>query len=237
MTLIQDLQRPYVGEVITLFQLDCTMLTSGSILYFTSTVESDGSEVVWNGQTYTPVEIAAEGFEYNGQGSFPTPTLQLSNVTNIASALVIANQDLIGAKLTRIRTLKTYLDDGDTPDPLQIFAPDIYVVEQKTKHDKRSIEWKLSAAVDQQGLQIPGHVLVRDFCSHTYRTYDVANAEFNYNRATCPYNDVAMFDVQNNSTADPTLDQCSKTLKGCRARFGVHGNLPFRGCPGLGRFR
>lgn len=236
----QDLQRSYVGELVTLYELDCTSI-GGGVLFFTSTVESDGDSVMFNGNEYTPVEITAEGFEYNGQGAFPNPVLRLSNVTNFASSLVIAYQDLIGATVRRIRTLKTYLDDGATPDPQQIFAPDVYTVEQKSKHSRSMIEWKLSAAVDQEGLKIPSHVLVRDYCSHTYRVFDATSNSFNYNHATCPYNDSTngglMFTSSNVATIDPTQDICAKTLPACQLRFGENGNLPFRGCPGLGRYR
>lgn len=238
--LTADLQRSYVGELVTLYQLDCTNFPSGTILYFTATADGN-ADVIFNGVTYTAVEIEADGFQYNTNGAFPTPTLRLSNVTNYASSLVIANQDLIGAKLIRIRTLRQYLDDGSAADPQQIFAPDVYFVEQKTKHTRTSIEWKLSSAVDQQGTELPNFVLVRDFCSRVYRTYDSINAVFNYNHATCPYNDSinagAMFDVTNVSTVNPTLDRCPKTLPGCKVRFGVHGDLPFKGLPGLGRYR
>lgn len=240
-SIIEDLQRPYIGELVTLYQLDCTKI-GGEVYYFTATAETGGvTEVVFDGITYTAVEIDADGFEYNGQGAFPTPTLRLSNVTSFASSLVIANEDLLGATLVRIRTLKRFLDSGDSPDPLQIFAPDVYTVEQKTVHNRRMIEWKLSASIDQQGLEIPSRKLVRDYCDNTYRVWDPVNGTFNYNHATCPYNESTnggkMFTLTNEETLDPTLDGCPKTLPACQIRFGENAPLPFKGCPGLGRFR
>ena len=223
------------GSLVTLFELDYTNVTGGSVLYFTSTAYSNEA-LRWNGNEYTPVEIEAEGFEYSSQSAFPTPTLRLSNVTQFASSLVIANDDLIGAKVRRIRTFSQYLDNGATPDPLQIFSPDVYNIEQKVKHTRTMVEWKLSAAVDQQGVKIPSYQLVRDYCSHVYRHYDPATATTSYKKATCPYSG-AYYTFGNTSTTDPSLDSCPKTLEGCKTRFGANSPLPFKGCPGLGRFR
>lgn len=235
MTLALDLQSAYVGQLITLFQLDCTKFADGSILYFTPTAESS-TPIVFGGITYTPVEIKADGFEYNGQGAFPTPTLALSNVGQLASALVLAYDDLIGATVTRLRTLRPYLDDGTTPDPLQIFTPDVYVVEQKTLHTNVEIEWKLSASVDQQDIMIPASNLLRDYCERIFRRWDPITNAFNYNHATCRYSG-AMYKLDNSSTITGSLDACPKTITGCKVRFGATASLQFKGCPGIGLLR
>lgn len=229
-----DFQRSSPGQLITLFELDATAL-GGDVLFFTSTAYSNVN-LLWNGNTYTPIEIEAEGFDYNSQSSFPTPTLRMSNVSSMAASLVIAYDDLIGAKVRRIRTFSQYLDDGATPDPLQIFPIDLFSVEQKTKHTRTVIEWKLSAAIDQQGLQIPSDVLVRDYCSRVFRHYNALTGTTSYQNVTCRYEGPLMA-LDGTLTTDPRLDACPKTLKGCKDRFGENGNLPFKGCPGLGRFR
>lgn len=233
MTLVRDLQGDFVGQLITLFSIDCTKFDDGTILYFCSTSEAT-TGVTFNGITYTPIPIEATGFEYNGQGSLPTPTLKVSNVGKVASALVILFDGLLGATVTRLRTLRQYLDDGSTPDPMQYFAPDVYQIEQKTKHDNTSIEWKLSAAMDQQGVKIPGFNLVNDYCSRIYRVWDPVAGALNYNRATCRYSG-AMFDINNVSTVVGAEDACPKTITGCKVRFGATNPLQFSGCPGLAK--
>lgn len=236
MTLNANAQSASFGEMVTLFQLDCTSIPGGSVLHFTSSVFNDEA-IVFNAQAYTPVDITAEGFEYSGQAAFPTPILKLSNVTKLGSALVLTYDDLIGAQLTRIRTLKQYLDDGATPDPSQIFTPDVYVVEQKMRHTRTSIEWKLSASIDQQGAKLPSYDLARDYCSREYRRYNAVTEETDYSTATCRYSG-AYLDENGDVTLDPALDvPCPKTLTGCKDRFGANAPLPFKGCPGLGRFR
>lgn len=235
MTISRDIQKPFVGQLVTLFELDCTHLPNGLILYFTSSAYSS-SEIRWNGKVYTPIEIEAEGFEMDSQSAFPTPKLRLTNVTSLATSLVVSYGDMIGSQVRRIRTFAQYLDDGDTPDPTAIFMPDVYVIEQKTSHTNVSIEWKLSVILDQQGIQIPSFQLVRDYCSHVFRYYDPIDEVMKYERATCPYTG-SYYTIDNVATSDPLLDRCPKTLEGCKKRFGARNNLPYKGCPGLARFR
>lgn len=235
MSLRADLQKSFPGELITLFQLDCSKIEAGPVLFFTP-ASQDAGTVLFDGNEYTPVDIDAEGFEWNGRGAFPTPTLRLSNVTQTATALVNSYQDLIGAEVRRIRTLSQYLDNGTTPDPGQIFAIDIFKVEQKTLHSRTVIEWKLSAAVDQQGTRLPSEVLIRDYCTRLYRVPN-GSGGFDYSESSCRYSGSEYFDSENNSTVDPNLDRCSKTLTACKLRFGANNPLPFKGCPGMGRVR
>lgn len=235
MSLRSDLQKSSPGELVTLFQLDCSRIESGPILYFTpSSLNNDA--IQYGGESYTPVDIEAEGFEWSGQGAFPTPTLRLSNVTSAATALVNTYQDLIGAEVRRIRTLSQYLDDGDTPDPGQIFSIDIYRIEQKTVHNRSLIEWKLSTAVDQQGSRLPSEILVRDYCTRSYRVPD-GEGDFDYSMVSCRYAGTDYFNAANEPTLVPAEDRCSHTLTGCKLRFGDNAKLPFKGCPGMARLR
>lgn len=233
-TVINNVQKASPGQLITLFELDCSAFADDTILRFTSSVNGE-TPITWNGEEFTPVDIEAEGFEYNSQAAFPTPVIRLSNVNKLASALVITYNDLIGAKLTRIRTFREFLDDGDNADPAQIFMPDVYIVDQKVTHSSTKIEWKLTAAVDQQGTMLPNFVMVRDYCARVYRRPNGAGG-FKYEKATCPYAGTSYFNINNQSTTAAN-DVCAKTLTACELRFGTQVPLPFKGFPGLARFR
>lgn len=235
MSLRADLQKTFPGTLITLFQLDLFNIDRGPVLLFTPS-SMDNEPIVHDGLTYTPVDIEAEGFEWNGQGAFPTPTLRLSNVDQIGTALVNSHHDLIGAEVRRIRTLSQYLDNGETPDPTQIFSIDAFRVEQKTIHNRTVIEWKLSAAIDQQGVKLPAEMLVRDYCTRTYRRPN-PDGSFDYSKSNCRYAEDVYFDKENNPTSNPLLDYCPKLLSSCKLRFGQNSPLPFKACPGLGRVR
>ena len=73
--------------------------------------------VVFNGNKYTRLPVKAEGFEYTSTGTLPRPTLTVSNIDSTMTVLLAlvnkttAGNDLGGAEVRRIRTLKKYLDD------------------------------------------------------------------------------------------------------------------------------
>ena len=75
------------------------------------------ANVVFNSQEYVRLPIAADGFEYSNTGTLPRPTLTVSNLDGTMTILLAlvnattAGNDLGGAEVRRIRTLKKYLDD------------------------------------------------------------------------------------------------------------------------------
>lgn len=185
--------------------------------------------VVFGGNTYEPLPIEAEGFEMNGRGQLPTPRLRMANNPTI-SALVNSSADLLGAKVTRLRTFKRFLDGMPDANPAAILAqPDIYRLDRKAKQTRGTFEFELAAWTDQQGIQIPRRQVIRDTCTYTYRRF-VASA---YVYGTCPYAGDAAFAIDNTPTGDPAADVCSRKLKGCIVRFGESANLPFSAFPGV----
>jgi lambda family phage minor tail protein L len=218
------------GEMVVLFELDCSFV-GGPVYHFTSTAYSTEA-IVFDGVTYVPIDVEADGFECSGQGSLPTPKIRLSNANQVVNSAVITYSDLIGATFTRIRTFKQFLDDGDTPNPAAVMPLDIYKIERKVNQNKVFIEWELSASIDQAGKKLPGRQVLKDACTHIYRRY--VDGDFDYSKATCPYVDTNYFTRIDEDTTNPALDQCGKRLTSCRLRFGEHGKLPTRSFPGIG---
>lgn len=225
--------------LITLFQLDTRML-GGQIFYFTSAVGEDlDSGITWGGQEYAPLPMDASGFEMTTRGAIPQPNVTISNLFGAGNLLLDAYKGLIGATLTRLLTLRRFLDDGATPDPNAYITRDAFVVSQKTSHNALAIVFKLASQMDQEGVQLPRRQILRDICSHNYRIWDpffnAGVGRFDYSLATCPYTGSAFYDV-NNSPVGPSLDVCQKTLRACRLRFG-ETVLPARFFPGVGKIK
>lgn len=189
--------------------------------------------MVFDGHDYIPIAVNVTGFEWNGQGTLPTPTLQISNVNRILASSVITLKSLVGAKFTRIRTFRKHLDDGSDPDPALIFPKEIYRVNRKTAQNKVYIEFQLASALDQEGVKIPGRICLRNTCTHRYRVWNPTTLTFDYTNATCPYVGSTYFTATDTPSGDPALDRCGKTLSSCRARFGT-APLPTRAVPGIG---
>ena len=223
------------GTVVHMFDLDLTAL-GGDVYRFTSTA-FPGEQIVWRGNVYAPIDVEAEGFEWSGRGPLPTPKIRIVNANMVIGAAALEFGDLIGGTLTRWRTFKQFLDGQPNSDQNAYYPLDIYRIERKSTHNKVYIEWELAAAMDQEGRQLPGGQILRDTCTHRYRVWDPMAGEYDYSKATCPYNDTAKFTIAGSPTIDPTKDVCSKLLNGgCVIRFGSN-SLPTRAFPGVAKTR
>lgn len=147
---------------VELYILDCSNI-GGSIYHFSPNLNADGTGVIWGGITYSPISISTNGWEISAAGTQFKPTISISNVNKVLLTSVITLGDIIGAKLTRIRTFATFLDAGATPDTSQFFPADIYFIDQKTSHDHTLITWQLSSIIDRFGMQLPGRQVLKDY--------------------------------------------------------------------------
>lgn len=180
MTIIADQQKFDVGDVIELFDLDLTpILGTSTVFYFTPTIYASNEYIKWRGNTYEAVDVQATGFERNVTGALPRPKLSLSGavlansfVMNSINTVLIANSNLIGAKVIRWRTLKTYIDNVSTTDVSMYIQVDVYVINQKTVHNKYNIEWELTPYMDYTGQKLPRRQMLKDFCTHVYRRWE-----------------------------------------------------------------
>lgn len=223
-----DVQKPYPGAKVTLYQLDCTPI-GGAVFHFTSSVR-EGGPIIFDGKIYSPIAITADGWEITSKG-FPTPTLSMGSQLFAIIAAQFNLGDLIGAQVKRIRTFEHYLDDGDMPDPSQVLPIDIYEVNRRSKTDPQTISWELRASADVENAVLPRRMATPNYCSARYRWWDPAAGAWQYT-GECPYAGAAMYSADNRVATDPTKDVCSKTLTGCILRFGVSQPIPFWGFPG-----
>lgn len=190
------------------------------------------NKVKHNGIAYTPIPIALEGIEYNGQGSLPTPSLSISNGSRVLMAGIVTLNDLTGAKFTRIRTMRKFLDDGADPDPAATLPYDVYTINRKVKQNKYVVEFELASKFDQEGVKLPRRQMIKNTCTQRYRVFDAATGTFDYSKATCPYAGSQYFDELDVSTAFANNDVCGKRISSCKLRFGNEA-LPTRAFPGI----
>jgi len=217
-----DLQKLYHSGVISLYELDLTPIAgSGGVYRFCNCADTDGASVRFGGIYYQAIAIAASGFEINTNGQLPTPTLRVSNVYGLTTSLVGAVDDLVGAKLTRRRTLIKYLDGQPSEDPDTAYPDDIWYIERKVREDKLEVEFQLASSFDLEGLQLPGRLQLANTCTWTYRGDG------------CGYTGGAVAKVDDTATSDSSLDDCGKRVSSCKLRFGENGVLKFSSYPGL----
>lgn len=226
------------GKLVDLFILDMTPLGQG-FLRFSSTTDGAGGIISWNGDLYVPTVSEMTDVQYTAVGQLPRPRLRIQNLTGAVIAASLANDDLIGMELTRIRTYEIFLDGGAEPDPDQHFPPEIWLVNRLTEQNNVFSEWELANPMDQQGRILPGRQIVREGCSHVYRKFDTASGTFKGEFVTCPYNRAASFDRNGNSLGENHPDdRCGKKLRDCKVRFNLATDtLPLLSFPGVGTIR
>lgn len=171
MTIQSDVGQSWHDAIIELFELDLSNITgtAGDKYYFTANLMPDNSKVRWKGIVYEPLPIEAAGFERTTQGQIPQPELTVANVLGTLASVVNTLDDLVGARVTRRRTLLKYLDNGTSPDSTQEFPDDIFYIERKIAETSVTITWQLASKIDLEGLQLPKRIITQNYCLWKYR--------------------------------------------------------------------
>ena len=185
------------------------------------------------GESYLRVPVKAEGFEYKNTGTLPRPTLTVDNTTSLITALFLVvnattvGNDLAGAEVRRIRTLKKFLDAANfasgnsNADPYASFPEERWFVDQKSAENREIVSFELASKFDA-GQKLPKRQCISNLCQWEYRSSE------------CSYTGSNFFDVNDNAAASLAQDRCGKRISSCKLRFGANGELPFGSFPSVG---
>ena len=238
------------GREVRLFEVDGSAFGVAEVLRFHAyniphseeeIIAAGGDEsklpaksIWWQGEEYSAWPCQIEGIEASTDGSSPQPKLTVANLDSSITALCLAYDDLLQAKVTIHDTLAQYLDAANfaggntTADPTQEKLK-VFYIDAKSGEDGETVEFTLSSPMDLQGLMIPTrqlHSLCTWCIRNKYRTGD-----------GCDYAGTRYFDKNNNPVSDPSLDECNGTLTACKLRFGEINELSFGGFPGTSLIR
>ena len=230
MTIATDIQKLAPGAIVELFEVDLTPF-GGDLLRFHAGTNQLTQNIVWQGNTYTAFPVQASGFEFTGQGQAPRPRLLVANVFGSITALVLQYDDIVGAKVTRKRTLSKYLDAVNFPggvnptaDPTAEFPNDVFYVDRKSSENNEIVEFELAPAMDVTGVMLPRRQIIQNICPWRYRG------------AECGYTGTSYFNT-NDQPTDQANDACGKRLSSCKLRFGEFAELPYGAFPAAGLLR
>lgn len=242
----EELRSFSVGEVVELFEVDATALGDDQVRYYTSTIFEERVLIRFGGVDYSWLPVEMDAPATSGDGKPAQPTFRIATSGSNVAALVAQFDDFRGAVVRRFFTLAKFLDlrpDGQggveanpDADAAAVFGLDQFIVDRKLGVNKRVLEMQLTSPFDVQGVQLPRRVALKRYCDRDYRfsnddgTFTTTGRNF-----PCPYAGSAFFTVDDQSTADPTQDMCSKTPRGCELRFGKEVSLPGAFFPGIGR--
>ncbi len=213
--------------MIELYIVDASAI--GDTIYHFAQNDLYGDSIIWQGETYLPFPIKVAGFERRANSSLPRPTRVVSNVGGVVSALCAATNDLIGARISRIRTFRRYLDAANftggnpTANPNIELPREIWRIDRRATEVRASVTFELAAPWDVVGVKLPRRMVVQNNCIWAYRS------------AECGYSGGPVATVGDVATSDPDLDACGKRTTSCKFRFGDDAELPFGGFPGVGQ--
>ena len=211
------------SSLIQLFEIDLSDLVFSrgligvgddkKIFRFHNNIKLVNTSIVWQGKTFIAAPITAEGFEFSSKGTLPVPKLGITTSEEGIAALSLLKSimrelgDLVGGKVTRIRTFARYLDAenfyavdengaailsqpiertsipaGFQPDPNAEFPKDVFYIDRKSNESKTIIEFELASLLDIEGIKFPRRLVVSNRCVFRYRGEGCCY-EYNANRS------------------------------------------------------
>lgn len=241
----EELAKVNPSAIIELFELrlDSALHGSSDIYRFHAGANAAiTGNIVFNSLSYTRIAIEADGFEYSNTGTLPRPRLSISNLDNTMTILLAlvndttAGNDLGGAEVRRIRTLKKYLDGESSADPNARFPDERWFVDRKSNESRDSVTFELASKFDLAGQFIPRRQIIANICQWEYRG----------DGGECPYDpqigpgktiegiNYRRFNAKNEPVTTDAEDVCGKLVSSCKCRFGDNNELPFGSFPGAG---
>ena len=216
--------------LVEMFELDLSKRGLGTFRF----TPSSAQPVHFDGFEFVPAPIEASGFQWDGVGTMPRPTLRLAAKDLYFLNLVFDADDLIGSPVRRFKTYRKFLDDGSQGNRGLKFPTEHFVIERKNTQTRHLLEFELSTKLDQEGMQLPRKVVLRDTCVHNYRYWD--GERLSYKQVSCPYAGDTYFEANGDRTYDQKKDACGKRISDCKKRFGENAVLPRLAFPGVGRY-
>ena len=183
----KNLQSINPNPIIELFEIQLKTALHGANTTYrfhnNTNITTAQGNITWNSNTYYSAPIQASGFKYETKQT-PRPTLTISNLSLLAPAVPIGimssilidvnsttpGNDLVGATVTRIRTLARFLPNSNftgnnpygTPDETQEFPKEIYEIARKSAETRNFCTFELAASIDQFGVKLPKRQFLPD---------------------------------------------------------------------------
>ncbi len=210
-----DLAKLEQNALIELFEVDLRQLRdsdgiSGELYRFYAGTNEKSQPIVWQGKTYQPFGVKADGFELSGNGPSNRPTLTVGNVDGFVTALCNRFDQCLGGVVRRRLVYMHYLDavnfdyGNKQADPSQE-ALSYFLIEQLSSLNRSIAQFTLALPSETDSALI-GARMITTTCSWLYRSVE------------CGYTGLAVADEKDQPTTDPQKDKCSGLLTGCKLR-------------------
>lgn len=154
-------QHSTLPAFIELFKIDLTPISGQTSVYrFTpmvNTANPGDGHITWGGENYLPFPISISNVGFSIDDAPARPTLTISNISKLFGMLSFTIQDVIGAKVTYIRTFADYIggDGALSAPPLRFF------IARKTSHNLSNIAFELRSPVDKERAFFPKRQMLK----------------------------------------------------------------------------
>jgi lambda family phage minor tail protein L len=166
------------SALIDLYSLDLTNIGTSTVYYFCNMSNNNCKPITFNSVQYVPFPILGENFGLDGKGAIQRPKLTVSNINGFTSHLLLENQQLNGAVITRTRVYARFLDAVNfpsplpiwvTPDPTAAYASDTWVINRKVTENNQIVVFELCSPLELNNVKLPRRQIIANVCSWHYR--------------------------------------------------------------------
>jgi lambda family phage minor tail protein L len=213
--MIVDINKQRVtSDFVELYQVE---LPGGGYTYFTTyptTITFRDYYSPYTSQTYIPLPITFTGYESKADGAYSRPRVSFANILTTFKDLLGSNDDLIGKKVVRRKTLYSQLSTGSGSSPPVELPKQIFIIDRIESESPVEVIFELAAPFDLAGINVPGRYIIPNTCAWIYqgsaadRNLPKAGGctwrENNSNPGFAVYYDVNNFLITSSSFADHT---------------------------------
>lgn len=166
--LFTSLQELEVDAIVELWTVDNTV-NGGTTYYFHSSNKNGlDTTITFDGVDYVATPINITGVEMSGAGK-PRPKMAIGTLGAVGLGLLADFDLLLGATVTRTKTLAKYLDDGSEADTTAVWPTSVFFVEHLESVDDTVAVYRLADPTELPQVKIPRQVVLTNLCSACYR--------------------------------------------------------------------
>jgi lambda family phage minor tail protein L len=120
-------------------------------------------------RTYTPLPIAFTGYESKADGAYSRPRVTFANVLTTFKDALGSNDDLIGRKVIRRKTLFSQLTTGSGSTPPVELPKQIFIIDRIESESPTQVIFELAAPFDLANIKVPGRYIIPNTCAWIYQ--------------------------------------------------------------------
>lgn len=167
--MIVDINKQRVAsDLVELYQVE----TPSGYAYFTTyptAVTFRDFYPDYTTRTYTPLPITFTGYENKADGAYSRPRVSFANILTTFKDVFGSNDDLIGKKVIRRKTLYSQLASGSSSTPPVESPKQVFIIDRIESESPIQVIFELAAPFDLAGIKVPGRYIIPNTCAWIYQ--------------------------------------------------------------------